>query len=352
MNRKDLRRYRNNRQTSIFAKSRRWIGNPVGAFERLIEFAYFGQPLFNFFIGNRTGLEQIMHMSESFNYIESNESMIILNNVRVDLSENFIQLDTGHVLNTRLAPNSIFSGENWNLIRNVRKSKVDNLKLGSFYPISYQKYFYHFLVEELPEIISINQSGFDITFVTLRGQSKFVIELCELAGIKVKILDTKIQKFEKIVIPSYLRLNTKWSIDKLKFLKNEIDAGRSRLKKLLLLRKGKVRSDENFEQTLQDFLAPYGYEAIDPDEYSNQEQIEIFSQASEIVAIHGAALSNLVFSNSECRIFEIFNHPFRMYVFRDLARLSGNPYASAEADAAFSTLKKWLSDPTPQKESS
>jgi capsular polysaccharide biosynthesis protein len=324
----------------------------VGAFERLIEFAYFGQPLFNFFIGNRTGLEQIMHMSESFNYIESNESMIILNNVRVDLSENFIQLDTGHVLNTRLAPNSIFSGENWNLIRNVRKSKVDNLKLGSFYPISYQKYFYHFLVEELPEIISINQSGFDITFVTLRGQSKFVIELCELAGIKVKILDTKIQKFEKIVIPSYLRLNTKWSIDKLKFLKNEIDAGRSRLKKLLLLRKGKVRSDENFEQTLQDFLAPYGYEAIDPDEYSNQEQIEIFSQASEIVAIHGAALSNLVFSNSECRIFEIFNHPFRMYVFRDLARLSGNPYASAEADAAFSTLKKWLSDPTPQKESS
>jgi hypothetical protein len=41
-----------------------------------------------------------------------------------------------------------------------------------------------------------------------------------------------------------------------------------------------------------------------------------------------------------------------MYVFRDLARLSGNPYASAEADAAFSILKKWLSDPSLQKESS
>jgi len=348
----DLRKWRNNRPSSMFSKSMRWIGNPIGAFERLLEFAYFGQPLFNLFIGNRRDLEQIVHMSKSVDTLELNDNYILLDNVRVDLFENFIQLDTGHILNTRLAPNAIFSGEHWNLIRSIQKSKAPSLQAGTFYPIAKQRYFYHFLVEELPEIISASQINSEITFVSLRGQSKFVIELCELAGIRVVIVDTKIQLFENLVLPSYSRSNTKWTIDMLMFLKSRVDINRSSIKKLLLLRKGKVRSDENFEQSLLDFLVPYGYEAIDPDEYSNQEQIEIFSQASEIVAVHGAALSNLVFSNSECRIFEIFNHPYRMYVFRDLARISGNPYASAEADAAFSTLKKWLSNPAPQKEDS
>jgi len=348
----DLRKWRNNRPSSMFSKSMRWIGNPIGAFERLLEFAYFGQPLFNIFIGNRRDLEQIIHMSKSIDTIDSNDNYILLDNVRVDLFENFIQLDTGHILNTRLAPKAIFSGEHWNLIRSIRKSKEAGLQVGTFYPIAKQKYFYHFLVEELPEIISASQINSEMTFVSLRGQSKFVIELCELAGIRIEIVDTKIQLFENLVVPSYSRANTKWSIEMLEFLKKGVEIERSDVKKLLLLRKGKVRSDEHFEQSLQDFLAPFGYVAIDPDDHSNHEQIRIFSQASEIVAIHGAALSNIVFSNPECKIFEIFNHPYRMYVFRDLARLSGNPYASAEADAAFSILKKWLSDPTLQKEGS
>jgi capsular polysaccharide biosynthesis protein len=333
----------------MFSKTKRWADNPVGAFERFLEFAYFGQPMFNLFIGNRRDLEQIMHMSKSVNTIESNENLIFLDKVRVELYENFIQLDTGHILNSRLAPNAIFSGEHWNLIRDIRKSKVASLQIGTFYPIAKQKYFYHFLVEDLPEIISMNQSDLDITFVTLKGQSKFVLELCEIAGVKVEILNTKIQLFERLVVPTYSRVNSKWSIDKLMLLKKGVDYDQPNVKKLLLLRKGKVRSDEDFERSLYDFLEPFGYKVIDPDEYSNQEQIKIFSKASEIVAIHGAALANLVFSNTECRIFEIFNHPYRMYVFRDLAKLNGNAYTSAEVDSAFSTLKTWLDGPAVQK---
>jgi len=307
-----------------------------------LEFAYFGHPLFNIFIGSRSGLEQIMHMSKSVARNESNDDFIYLNNVRVDLSENFVQMDTGHVLNSRVAANAILSGEHWNLIRNVRKSKETELKHGIFYPIANQKYFYHFLVEELPEIINANEQNSDVIFISCSGQARFVFDLCELAGIKIQILDRKIQLFEQLIIPSYSRINSKWSIEQLKSLKKEKGNNDRTHKKILLLRKGKVRSDEKFEESLLSYLVPFGFQVIDPDNLTSMEQIDIFSNATEIIALHGAALSNIVFSNVDCRIFEIFNHPYRMYVFRELARINGNSYTSTELDSVYPELANWL----------
>ena len=333
----------------MFAKSKRWVGNPVGALERCLEFAYFGQPMFNFFIGNSRDLEQIMHMSKSVNNINSHGNLIVLDNVRVDLDENFIQLDTGHILNSRLAANAIFSGEHWSSIRNIRRSKAKNLQQGNFYPIANQKYFYHFLVEELPEIISANQSNLEVTFVTHEDQPKYVLELCQLAGIQLRFLERGIHLFERIIIPNYSRMNSEWSRDQLKSLKNRVEGGKFSARKLLLLRKGKVRSDQEFEEFLTSYLGQFGFEVMDPDKFTNNEQIDIFSNATEIVALHGAALSNLVFSNSECRIFEIFNHPYRMYVFRDLARINGNSYTCAEMNSVYADLENWLSKPFIEK---
>jgi capsular polysaccharide biosynthesis protein len=349
MKKTDIKKWRNNRPTSMFAKSKRWVGNPVGALERCLEFAYFGQPMFNFFIGNSRDLEQIMHMSKSVNNINSHENLIVLDNVRVDLDENFIQLDTGHILNSRLAANAIFSGEHWSSIRNIRRSKAKNLQKGNFYPIANQKYFYHFLVEELPEIISANQSNLEVTFVTYEDQPKYVLELCKLAGIQLQFLERRIHLFERIIIPNYSRMNSEWSRDQLKSLKNRVEAGKFSARKLLLLRKGKVRSDQEFEEFLTSYLGQFGFEVMDPDKFTNNEQIDIFSNATEIVALHGAALSNLVFSNSECRIFEIFNHPYRMYVFRDLARINGNSYTCAEMNSVYTDLENWLSKPFIEK---
>jgi len=345
----DLKQWRNNRPASMFSKSMRWIGNPVGAFERCLEFAYFGQPIFNFFIGNSRDLEQIMHMTKSVYCINSKENLIFLDNVRVDLGENFIQLDTGHILNSRLTAHAISSGEHWSSIRKIRRSKATNLQKGNFYPIANQKYFYHFLVEELPEIISASQSDLEVTFVTYGGQPKFVSDLCNLVGIQLKILERKIHLFERVIIPNYSRMNSNWSIDQLALLKNMIVVEKTNTQKILLLRKGKVRSDEKLEEFLVNYLVPFGFEVIDPDEFTSSEQISIFSNTTEIVALHGAALSNLVFSNSDCRIFEIFNHPYRMYVFRDLARMNSISYASAELNSVHSELEKWLSPPFTKK---
>jgi hypothetical protein len=342
MARSDVRKWRSNRSSTLLSKYKRWRANPVGGFVRLLEFLYFGQPIFNFFIGNKGDLEQISQISKSLNTSDSDQNLIFFNNVRVDLNENFIQLDSGHVLNSRLAANAIFSGEQWNLIRNVRKSKENKFNAGRYYSISHQKYFFHFLLEELPEMMNANSLQLDISFVTLKNQPKFVLELCQLAGIKLQVVNHDIQLFEELVTPSYLRAYSNWSIEKLKLLSNALEAKDSSFRKILLLRHGKARSDDAFERFLENLLTPLGYRVLDPEKHSSLEQIEIFLNATEIVAIHGAALSNLVFTNCDCKIFEIFNHPYRTFFFRDLAKLNGNSYTSCESSTVQIDLQSWL----------
>lgn len=345
----DFKKWRNNRPSSRFLKLNRWKTNPVGAFVRLLEFAYFGQPIVSFFVGKAGNLESITHLGKSINRSDSNENLNYLNKVRVDLRTNFIQLDTGHVLNSGMLPNEIYSGQYWNQIRYIRKSKVKELLPGVFYPVANQKYFFHFLLEEFPEILSANQTIEGINFISLESQPKFVMELCEVAGVRLQILEKNVQFCEKLVTPTYLRANSTWSLEQLKALRTSTVIDESYPRKILLLRKGQARSDVDFEESLTNFVVPFGFQVFDPENFTSREQINIFSNATEIVAIHGAALSNLAFSNSRCKVFEIFSHPYRTYFFREIAKINGNPYVSAEMDSVYSELENWLSHPVIKK---
>ena len=170
------------------------------------------------------------------------------------------------------------------------------------------------------------------------------MELCELAGIRLQTLEKNIQFCEKLVTPTYLRANSAWSLEQLKTLRRSTFVDQYYPSKILLLRKGKARSDVDFEESLINFMAPFGFQVIDPEDYSSIEQINIFSNATEIVAIHGAALSNLAFTNADCKIFEIFSHPYRTYFFREIAKINGNAYVNSEMDSIFTKLDNWLNN--------
>jgi capsular polysaccharide biosynthesis protein len=349
MKSKVIKGWRNNRPSSLLTKIIRWKSNAFGAAIRFLEILYFGQPLFNVFIGNNgkngnsTGVELVYHMSKSINPNLSNEHYLFLENVRVDLRENFIQLDTGHVLNTRKTPNELFSGQYWDQVRAVLKSRIPSSSLShTVYPIASQKYFYHFVLEELPEIIAANNLGLVEKFVSLKNQPSYVNELINLAGIRVDYVEGDIQNYRKVICPTYSRTNTSWSIAQLQLLVRSNIEEFLGPEKILLLRSGAARSDSDLEQSLKDFLTPCGFKFVNLNLLSNADQIVLFENAKEIVAIHGGALTNIVFTNKDCRIFEIFTHPYRTYFFREISRMKGNSYVGAESDRALELLKTWL----------
>ena len=59
------------------------------------------------------------------------------------------------------------------------------------------------------------------------------------------------------------------------------------------------------EADLIPILRSKGYKIINPQLYSINDQIRIFSQADKIVGAHGSNLSNIVFCNPGTEIFEI-----------------------------------------------
>lgn len=76
------------------------------------------------------------------------------------------------------------------------------------------------------------------------------------------------------------------------------------------------------EEALMSLLQRYGFESVQPDLLSYQEQIDLFSQAGTIVAAHGAGLTNMLFCAPGFSAVELFNEYYTR-VYWSLARAMG-----------------------------
>lgn len=79
------------------------------------------------------------------------------------------------------------------------------------------------------------------------------------------------------------------------------------LRKLYLTRAGTARRRIRNEAELIDILERRGFEVVQPESLSVQQQIALFSEAGQIVAPAGAALTNMLFSPPGARIVGIYN---------------------------------------------
>jgi capsular polysaccharide biosynthesis protein len=80
-------------------------------------------------------------------------------------------------------------------------------------------------------------------------------------------------------------------------------------KKIFIKRKSLLRSINN-EKHIISILKKYGYECIDPEDFSFAEQVEIFSQAESVIAASGAAIANMIFAQRGASIFIFMvDHP-------------------------------------------
>ncbi len=83
----------------------------------------------------------------------------------------------------------------------------------------------------------------------------------------------------------------------------------NRNKKIYVSRKNaKVRKIEN-ETDVINLLQDNGYEILYAEELSFKQQIEIFSQCTDLISIHGAALTNCLFMPEGSNVIELYREP-------------------------------------------
>ena len=86
------------------------------------------------------------------------------------------------------------------------------------------------------------------------------------------------------------------------------------------------------EKELEDTLEKIGFEIVRLERLSFYKQIELMSQSSVIVAMHGAGLSNMIWARKPCRIVEVFPVDCYNDCFARLAHTCGSDYQMTRCD--------------------
>jgi len=97
-------------------------------------------------------------------------------------------------------------------------------------------------------------------------------------------------------------------------------------------------------QEVRDFLLSKGFFEIDPSQYSFNEQISIFSNAEEIIGVHGGGLTNGIYSNKLKYLAEFIPADYTDVSFRMLAQLKDCVYIRIDCKQPNSIEKKSKND--------
>lgn len=176
--------------------------------------------------------------------------------------------------------------------------------------------YFHFMIDVLPRLgvlelcpeIAPPQRWY------VPAQTRFQRELLDMFGISAerRIDSTQIRhvRAECLVVPSppsMTLINPPWVVEFLR--KRLLTMPHDRVPgRAIYLTRGSGSNNRRVtnEPQLVEMLSARGFQVIDPGQISVADQIQAFAEASVIVAPHGAALANLVFTGPGSCVVELF----------------------------------------------
>lgn len=195
--------------------------------------------------------------------------------------------------------------------------------------------YFHWMCHILPRIKLLEEYGIDwneINKIIIPETRKDFVEQT------LSILDIPIHKeltiekrtkyiFDSLIIPSKPNRHihiAPWSIDFLRetFLAKE----EKQEKKILISRKSTNGRCLQNEDEIFEILSKKGYEKIYLEDYTMYEQASLFNATKEIVAIHGAGLTNLVFCQPNTKLIELFNPSYHSCLYWNICNILNLDY--------------------------
>ena len=329
MKNQNFRAWASNRKTSRVAKYQTWRHRPFGAFIRAVEIALIGAPLQQI-VRSNNDIDEIKHLLPNLKEIGS-EGDFVLSAASVSTKNGLILLESGHIIAPHLNSHNYLSGNLHDEVKVLIRKNPESTTHGLVFMLPKQEYFYHFLIDFLPQILRLNLMVQDLVVLVNSNESTYVFGYLELHDLKYERTSAKSISANSIVAVNYSSQNTNKIRHLLLNSKLNTDALPATPAKIAFLRFRGSRHDDVFESKLQKHLKNSGFEIYDPDTLSVPEQIKLFSEATEVFAIHGGVLANLIYCRQGTTVHEIFTHPYRTMFFEAMSRDLGLIYSSSEA---------------------
>lgn len=200
---------------------------------------------------------------------------------------------------------------------------------------------YHWLMDYLPRLLVIDQlEEFDDWAVLVNDDlSPFQVESLRMLDIppsRLVRLEARAAIRSPMVCVPRLLSNYSFFHPKVPALLNQAfsPAPQTRGRCIYISRRDARNRRLVNEDELEVLLSRYGFERIVASDLSFAEQMEAFASAAAVVAVHGAALSNLVFAPAGTRVFEISAPRWRVTSMENIANARGHVHRYVDAEVA------------------
>jgi len=206
--------------------------------------------------------------------------------------------------------------------------KIDGIGAMLVSPQSHN--YYHWLFDVLPRIKLYNAVLDQVQYfcISAKVPQKFIDILTEfgIPANKVLLIDDNVKlHFDALFVaslPGSEGRSPKWGIDFVREKLLKVPQNPNPTRKLYFRRGDHVERKILNEESVITLLSSSGFEIIEPGELSITEQIDLMHDARIVVALHGAALGNLLFASDKCSVIEIFSPDyFRTDCYFTLARI-------------------------------
>ena len=242
------------------------------------------------------------------------------------------------------------TADNLCILRNNLRHPIENIQAGIMISGKFCNNYYHLMYEHFNKLVYLNSLDIpsDIPLIIDRKtlsipSCKTIFDILTKGSTRpvVEIDSNKLYLFELLYcldhvnkLPSHSKDPHKPSIalyspQALNLLRDSLLSSKSinmPPKKFFISRAGTVRRHFN-EDEIYGVLQKYGFERLAPERYSFEEQMAIFNGAEYIVAGSGAALTNLLFVNSNCTVVcfgrSSYNEICEVPIFNTIAVVNG-----------------------------
>jgi hypothetical protein len=201
-----------------------------------------------------------------------------------------------------------------------RKQFTDEKKVISLRDTGEENYF-HFFNDVLSKIFFLRQNGIPVTAIPVVISKKvwqkpycaFVIQHSDiLRSLHWVVQDREYIRCAQVIFCKPLTLKKDLWDDIVDPVKRKIVSAQKR--KIFVIRsKNRLRFIENSQQ-IEDSCRVAGFETVDCDMLTPEQQVSTFMGAEAIIGVHGAGLTNIAFSQRPIKVLEIFPPPDNGYL--------------------------------------
>jgi capsular polysaccharide biosynthesis protein len=191
--------------------------------------------------------------------------------------------------------------------------------------------FYHWMMDALPRLGLLAEFPADTQVIVppnLRAYQRDTLEWLDLAE-RIRPSSEEHFRIEHYYFSSFTNISGWFDPYAVQFLRRSFrdrrDATYAAPRRFFVHRIGTGRGISNEDEVL-DFFRARSWAIVDTQALSMAQQIQLFAQAEQICALHGAALVNLLWCEPGCRVLELVSTTFMNGVYEGIAEAVGLNY--------------------------